>query len=43
MLSNDTFSNRIIAAVSAMAFSIVIFAAAITPANQGALLPVVMA
>ena len=43
MLNNDTITSRLIAAVSAIAFSPVIFATAIAPANQGALLPVVMA
>lgn len=43
MLNNDTITSRLIAAVSAMAFSLVIFATAIAPANQGALLPGVFA
>lgn len=43
MLNNDKLSNRLIAAASSIVFSLVIFAAAIAPANQGALLPVVMA
>lgn len=39
----ETTTTRLFAAVSSIAFSLVIFAAAIAPANQGALLPVVMA
>ena len=43
MLNFENLSSRVVAAVSSVAFSVIVFAAAITPANQGALLPVVMA
>ncbi|MGB7374002.1 hypothetical protein [Pontixanthobacter sp.] len=37
----NTISSRVVAAVSSLALSVVIFAAAIMPANQGAILPLV--
>jgi hypothetical protein len=36
----QVLSNKFAAAVFSVAFSVVMFAAAIVPANQGALLPV---
>lgn len=40
MFNLENVSNRVIAAVTSVTFSIVIFATAIMPANQGILLPV---
>ncbi|MGB3739451.1 MAG: hypothetical protein WA948_08875 [Pontixanthobacter sp.] len=39
MFNFTKFGNRAIAAVTSVAFSVVIFATAILPANQGLLLP----
>lgn len=41
MINFENISSRVVAAVSSLAFSVVIFAAAIMPANQGTLLPMV--
>ena len=35
----EVLNNKFVAAVFSIAFSVVMFAAAIVPANQGALLP----
>ena len=43
MLDFENISGRVFAAVSSIAFSLVVFATAIAPANQGVLLPVGMA
>ncbi len=43
MLDFENISSRVIAAVSSLAFSAIFFAAAIAPANQGALLPAMIA
>jgi len=43
MLDFDNVSSKVFAAVSAVTFSLVFFATAIVPANQGVLLPVAMA
>ncbi len=40
MLDFENTTSRVFAAVSAVTFSLVFFATAIVPANQGALLPV---
>ncbi|WP_277600248.1 hypothetical protein [Tsuneonella rigui] len=39
----EVLNNKLVAAVFSAAFSLVMFAAAIVPANQGALLPGVVA
>lgn len=41
MINFENISSRVVAAVSSLAFSVVIFATAIMPANQGVLLPMV--
>ena len=40
MFKLENVSNRIVAAATSITFSIIVFATAIMPANQGALLPV---
>lgn len=37
----ENISAQAVAAITSVAFSFIIFAAAITPANQGVLLPIV--
>ncbi|WP_281356493.1 hypothetical protein [Pontixanthobacter rizhaonensis] len=41
MQAFENISSQAVAAISSVAFSLIIFAAAITPANQGVLLPIV--
>lgn len=43
MFSQEGFSSRIFAAVASLAVSAFVFAVAIMPANQGAVLPIAMA
>ncbi len=43
MFKLSTISNRAIAAVTSLTFSVILFATAIVPANQGSLLPGVIA
>ncbi len=43
MFTQEGFSSRVFAAVTSLAVSAFVFAVAIMPANQGAVLPIVMA
>ena len=43
MFTLNDLSGRVLAAVSSLAVSAFVFAVAIAPANQGAVLPVMMA